>query len=631
MKREETFLLAAVAMAGFATAGTVRTGSIVEAKFGVDSAVTIADEGIGDAVLMFKGPWTAEKVRAVGECCRKRGLRFSMDEMFDRWKNDWKGQYLNIREDVLKAIREYQDVFDGTQHYSESGGLMFYWHPHDARSSRVPTAKDSYADAFAAVSRQMQADFNQAKIGGLVPPYFSIESAFGYAPYLLRAGWDRVDLEVVYSDELERAYAGVKTASEAFGRKSFGTDMAMEWYGGMQSDGLWEHRWRTSLYHAYLRGADPIYNEHGLMDRVDHGHTCDRNHPDVVRYRRVLADFAKWAKAHPRADGYPRAAVGAIQGRFDGYVGIFQTHQFGQRKNELFRVGEADYAWRLFDGLYQRRDWQGRDRWGDADWSGNPPLGAAGILPFDAGDKEFGKYKFLFFLGRNVMDDALYAKLVRYVRGGGTLMLAASHLDCQDVPKGAFQPYKGGDWTELVGVKVGPGKPTHLPHGMKFVRNPGKGWNFQPLTNMWDPDFIEGGFDIPDLKATTAVPCAVSSTSFHEKNMGALKPVLYVNRVGKGKVIFLASIDSPGTQGVRKLYAFLMEKAMEAEGQDIWPKVECTEAVRWSVYADGTIYLLNTENRLAQEAIVTRGQGMPSETIRLAPGEIRICKDPAAK
>ena len=125
MSREQVWV-AAVAMAGFATAGTVRTGSIVEAKYGVDSAVTIAEEGIGDAVLMFKGPWTAEKVRETGEYCRKHGLRFSMDEMFDRWKNDWKKEYLSIRGEVLKAIGEYNDVFDGTQHYSESGGLMFY-------------------------------------------------------------------------------------------------------------------------------------------------------------------------------------------------------------------------------------------------------------------------------------------------------------------------------------------------------------------------------------------------------------------------------------------------------------------------------------------------------------------------
>ena len=105
--------------------------------------------------------------------------------------------------------------------------------------------------------------------------------------------------------------------------------------------------------------------------------------------------------------------------------------------------------------------------------------------------------------------------------------------------------------------------------------------------------------------------------------MPALTPVLYSNRVGKGKVIFLASLDSPGKQGVRKLYSFLLAKAMEAEGQNIWPKVECTDSVRWSTYADGTVYLLNTEDHLPQEAIVTLGEGRTPQTVRLAPGELK--------
>ena len=604
---------------------TVRTGSIAEAKYGADSAEVIADEGIGDKVLMFVGPWTAEKVRAVGDRCRRRGLRFSMDEMFDRLSGDWKDEYRPIRGEVLKAIEDYRDVFDGTQHQSESGGVLFYWPLTDKPFVRAPLAKNSYSDAFERIGRQLSRDIETAKAGGLVPPYFTIEcGAFGVAPYLLRAGWDRVDLEVIYTDELERQYAGVRTAAETYGREGFGTDMAMAWYGGMQDDGLREHRWRTSLYHAYLRGADPIYNEHGLMDWVNHGHDLGRDHPTVVRYRRVFSDFAKWVSAHPRADGYPRAAVGAIYGRCDGYAGVFQTHLFGQRTNELFRVDETDTAWRMFDGLYRRRTWQDRDRWGGADYSGNPPLGAAGILPFDAADAEFAKYRFLFLLGRNVMDDALYARLVRYVKGGGTLMLAASHLDCQDVPKGPFAAYNGGDWSELVGVRTVSGRTTRLPHGIKFVRNPAEGWNFQPLTEFWDPDFTDGGFEMPDLEATTAVPFAVSSTQFVEKDLSALKPVLYVNRVGCGKVIFLSSVDSPGAPGVRRLYSFLLEKAMEAEGRDLWPKVECADTVRWSVYGDGTVYLLNTESHLAQEAVVKRRAYCPSEKVRLAPGEFRI-------
>ena len=608
----------------------MQTGSIAEGGFGVSTAETLTKDGCGTLLNLFHGNWTSEKVRAVGEHCRKNGCTFTMDEMFNRWSGEWKSEYVPIKDEILAALREYKDVCEGTQHYSESGGLMFYWHPHDAMcrglpSPRIAKGGNSLAQAFAETCAQTRRDLMQAKTSGLPSPFFSIECSFGFAPYLLRAGYDRVDLEVIYSDELERAYAGTKTAAEAFGRKRFGTDMAMTWYGGMQSDGLWEARWRTSLYHAYVRGADPIYNEHGLMSLMCHERKFEHDNPVTRRYRKVLADFTTWCKSHPRADGYPLAAVGAVQGRFDGYAGVFQTHLFGQRTNDAFRVTEADRtAWRLFDGLYRRRGWQERDNWGDADDSGNPPLGAAGILPFDAPPTEFAKYKFLFFLGRNVMDDELYRKLVRFVQDGGTLMLTASHLTVQDIPNGAFVPYNGGDWSKLVGVKMHEGKPWHLPHGMKFVKNPGPGWNFQPLTATWDPDFIEGGFDVPELEATTATPFGVASDRFHESKIANCKGILFVNEIGKGRVLFLASLDSPGAFGVRKLYSFLLAKAMEAVDTATWPKVECADTVRWSVYPDGTIYLLNTEMHLAQEAIVERSRGATRKTFRLAPGELVI-------
>ena len=109
--------------------------------------------------------------------------------------------------------------------------------------------------------------------------------------------------------------------------------------------------------------------------------------------------------------------------------------------------------------------------------------------------------------------------------------------------------------------------------------------------------------------------------------MAACKGILFVNEIGKGRVIFLASLDSPGAFGVRKLYAFLMAKAMEAVGTDVWPKVECSDTVRWSVYPDGTIYLLNTEMHLVQEAIVQRAAGAPRITLKLKPGEVAEVSD----
>lgn len=601
----------------------VETGSVIVSGNGPAEAELVAREKIGKSLVTFIGPWTGEKIRKIGEICRKNGLTFTMDEMFDRWTGDWKSAYVTDRTDVLNALKEYSDVCAGTQHFSETGGLLFYWHPADAVSPRQKDAGNSLAQAFKATDRQVRAELEKAKQSGLPRPYFSIECSFGFAPYLLRAGYDRVDLEVIYSDELERAYAGVKTATEAFGRPRFGADMAIEWYGGMWTDGLWKARWRNSLYHAYLRGADPIYLEHGISSFGNHGRQLGTDHPLMREFRKTLSDFTAWTKENPRADGFPCAAVAAIHGRLDGYVGVFQAHDFGQRGNDRFKVGDADRGWRLFDGLYRRRGWQERDNCGDADYSGNPPLGVAGILPFDASSVEYGKYRFLFFLGRNVMGDALYGKLVRYVKDGGTLLLAANHLTTQDVPDGAFVPYNGGDWSELVGVRVRSDAQTRSRHGMKFTANPGPGWQFQPLTNMWDPDFIEGGVLMPDLEVVSAKAFARTSERFKDGNPDAQRGLCYVNELGKGRVIFLASIEPPGAFGVRKLYAFLLSKAMEAVGRDVWPKVECSDTVRWSVYPDGTVYLLNVEAHLEQSAIYTAHAGAQPVTVRLAPGELR--------
>ena len=181
---------------------------------------------------------------------------------------------------------------------------------------------------------------------------------------------DRIDVEVIYGNDLERRFAGVVGATRAASKKSFGADMAMVWYGGSQHDGLWESRWRTSLYHAWLRGADPVYAEHGIMDYHALGKRYERNHPDVVRFRKVLGEFAAWSKNQPRAEGLPITAVAAIHGRYDGFVGGWQTHLWGQRRNEAWRIGAPELAWEIFDGLYRRCRWEDRYRWGDAEYSG---------------------------------------------------------------------------------------------------------------------------------------------------------------------------------------------------------------------------------------------------------------------
>ena len=599
----------------------VSTGSVVESGAGVASADIIAKERLGDLLVEFQKEWTPEEIRATGARCRELGFKFRLDELFDRRTGEVKKMYASRIGEMLAAVGEYRDVYAGAGLFYETGGVLYYWqHPAVATAKVKIPPVSTYTEAERYVEDELRRGIALAEKTGVPRPYANIEASFGFASHLFKAGYDEVDLEIIYGPDQERSYAGVKTAAEVFGRGRFGVDMAMAWYGGVQHDALWDSRWRVSLKHAFMRGADPIYLEHGLLFFESQGLHCDANHPYTKAMRDGLAEIAKYARENQRPEGLPRAAVAAVQGRNDGYIGGFQTHLYGQRTNDLFRLTAADRGWELFDGLYRRRTWHDRDAWGDSDYSGNPPLGVADILPYDAPDACWNKYRTVFFLARNTMDDALYARLVRFVRNGGVLILAASHFDVSDRPKASFVPYNGGDWSELAGVRVKPGKTWRLPHGIKFCANPAPGWRFDPLTPTWDPLYPDGGFDVPELECAGAKPFAVASDRFADRSLDGLPPVAFYHRIGKGVTVLLASIDPPAASGVRRLYSRILDQAVTAT--DVWPKVECSDRVRYAVYPDGTIYMLNTEARLRAEAIVCRSEGAPPETYLLSPGEL---------
>lgn len=616
------FAVAAFTSATCAEMRTVRVGGMSESPYGSKTVETIAAEGLGDYTVLFCGPWNAQGIRDVAAACRRHGVKFTMDEMFSRRNGGFRGRYADVKDEVIQELHRSRDVLDGCLILCEFGGLAFNWPESTVTGGRKkPPAARTYSEAAANTVRCMRDSIDEAKAAGLPRPYVCIEPTGGCAAsHIYRAGIDRIDFEVVYGDDLERRYAAVVGATRAFGKTSFGVDMAMVWYGGNQHDRLWETRWLTSLYHAYLRGADPIYAEHGLMNYQALGKDYGTDHPDVKRFRRCVAKFAAWAKAHPRPAGLPRTAVAIVQGRNDGYVGGWQTHLWGQRLDDRFRIGEADYAWEILDGLYRRRSWENRDKFGDNDYSGNPPLGAVDMLPYDASQECLGQYRLLAFLGRNYMDEALYGKLIEYVRNGGTLLLAASHLDTADTPDAGFTPFRNGDWRELTGVSMVGGM-TNMAYGLKFTAEPPCGWRFPLWSPDCDPKFTDGGFAMPVLRSHTAQTLAVASDRFLD---GAFRkdmlPVLYANRIGKGTVVFLPATDPIGSHGVRYLYDFLLKSAVEAV--DVYPKVECSDRVRYAVYP-GKLYVLNTEESLRQEVVVTKSKGSSPVSAMLEPGEMR--------
>lgn len=604
--------------------GNVVVGGMSESKYVEETARTIAREGLGTHTVLFrKGPWNPAMLERVVAVCRANGMTFTMDEVMHRQAAGPQPIYLDSLSEIVEVLRKNADIVDGTLMLGEFSGVNFSWPATSARKGNaVMPAVKRYSEADAFVRERIADQTARADSIGLPRPFICIAPDPGGFSHMLRSGIDRVDVEMVYGEETERRYAAAIGATRAFGKERFGVDNAMLWYGGEQQDELWFKRYRTSWYHAWMRGANPIYAEHGLMDYNAYGKKLDRDNPLVRRFRSEFGDFARWAAKNPRPEGLPRAAVAFMQGRLDGYTGSWQTHNWGQRLNDDFRIGDDERAWKLIDKCYEREDWSSRDLNGEVSLSGNPPLGTVNVVPFDIPEEELSKYKLVVFLGFNAMDDALYNKLVNYVSGGGVLLLAARHLDTADGPHDGFKPYNGGDWTALTGLRANGGS-RRMKFGVKFTANPSCGWKFHQYGTACDPWFTDGGFTMPVLENHGADTLAVGADAMWETRFNTDECLLFEHRIGKGSVVFCPSLSAVGSPELNPLYTYLVRRAIEAV--DVWPKVECTDAVRWACYDDGSVVLLNTEYNVSQEAVVRFGPAS-SRRVRLAPGQIKIVK-----
>ena len=162
-----------------------------------------------------------------------------------------------------------------------------------------------------------------------------------------------------------------------------------------------------------------------------------------------------------------------------------------------------------------------------------------------------------------------------------------------------------------------------MKYGIKFTANPSCGWKFHQYGTACDPWFTDGGFVMPMLENHGADTLAVGADAMWETEFNTDECVLFEHRIGEGSVIFCPSLSPVGSPELSPFYLYLIRRALEAV--DVWPKVECTDAVRWACYDDGTVVLLNTEYHIGQEAIVQFGPSS-SHSVRLAPGQIKIVK-----
>lgn len=84
---------------------SVRVGGMSESSYGTATMECFKREKLGNYTVLFVGPWTPDKLRAIGEFCRKENMRFVMDEMMNRLTGEFTPSYLPVKKRFLRFLR----------------------------------------------------------------------------------------------------------------------------------------------------------------------------------------------------------------------------------------------------------------------------------------------------------------------------------------------------------------------------------------------------------------------------------------------------------------------------------------------------------------------------------------------
>ena len=609
----------------------VRVGAMVNVndRIGIRELRRFAKAGLGNFVAI-KIHWqkkTSVSKETIAEAirfCKTHGLPFSLTEFFNRYTlkpydilssitaDDWRDLIRLAGKDLVSCLT-----------LNERGGAA-YW-PLDYKRSakgstlKMPRARDvkEAHDFYLAPIRKGIA-LEEAHHR---PRLESIDSSL-LQKYHLEAGMERVALEA-FPGNCTLMFPVVRGAMRSRGKEGFGVDVAMIWYGGVEKDEMWFKRWRLALYYSWLCGADTIYSETGdLGIHGVYGRTHDVNSAVCKRYRKVLKDFGRFVSQNPRPEKGPLVRVGVVHGRYDGATGLWNKEVWGQWRGKQWKDGDAEESWALFHSFYRKSDWFDPHRTGDVDFSGNPPLGQADIIPIEAPLKVLKRYSCLVFLGWNTMDRATYEKLIAYVRGGGRLLMTVGHLNKQLDRGKDIEPFNRGRVEELFGVRVR-GKLGDLEHkGIKIVADSAvPGYAFPNWTERVDPKWIDTRIPtarvaLKGAKVVATVSGIVAEYQLHGGHE-PFAPAMTEHRLGRGVSYLVTLWGYPASRGIRLFYEELLKVVCAGE-QHPRLNVCASDKVRYAVYEDAAaflVYLLNTDFDLSHQVKIHATSGEQRVTV----------------
>ena len=473
----------------------------------------------------------------------------------------------------------------------------------------------------------------------------------------------------------------------------WGSHIAHEWYSWMPHRNPYKMRsLETAFYVKYMTGAKLILNESGnwqlqsnlcedspmsrmpitarkistkldaegrakyeapVMDEAKRKWAyIDQRSPVAVKYRRIIADFTKFCKAHPAPKGQPEATWALAKGNLDlgspyhvAGAAICGAYDLAE-KNPNWMSGLPEQSWETVRKAVMPLPPMFRPN-KNIMFSGTP-YGLCDIASFACdnitADYLLRNYKVLMFSGWNTCSPKQYRTLCDYVKGGGKLVIGLCHLSTNDTrdftnPK-VEELVNGGDLTELCGFKV-KGKtprrywatgPSTTPNCLGFVARRRFGYMELPLGEL---EYVAAAANFENL-----------AVDDEEDD-----PFVIRCKNGKGEVFFMnwwgypaaANMDvGPGAEEDEVgMVGYLYRYCAKLGRGNVWitgPDFENPdEDCRWIVCSyfpdEGKVYLLNLDYERERTCVLQ--QFGDKDFVTLGPGEFRIIEsvklDPGEK
>ena len=427
-----------------------------------------------------------------------------------------------------------------------------------------------------------------------MPASISIE-ATALSKYNAEAGITLHIMEIPNGDPdliIPSARGTVKNYNE---NDFWGTLIAHEWYAGMRHDDtLKMKRLELITKYIYIQGGGSIMLESGDECISSYGHLYTAESPICQNYTKTFQKINDFIKNDTRPARSPKVTFGFISGLHDGWTGFCQSSVWSQWERPEWGHNDAEYSYRIMEGLGTKRKWSDNSNYGDNDTSALPAYGTFDIVPIEADIGALAKYEYLVMLGWNTMTDENMDKLTEYVRRGGKLLLSGAHLNYSTKREGEFIPPSNEKLEALCGARFN-GSFTKTNCGTKFEYESANEKHLYPGTKnfLCDPLFASGYNEFMDLELTSARTLGIASNAFRCKN--EITKTVIENRIGKGTVTLVTSKNYPGFPAITPLYSMLVREFVSSSARECDVKVIAGEKLRYTVYDGNKIYLLNTD------------------------------------